>query len=59
MYVKKTISTAFGGYPSITEEVCGVIRESGVREGFCVVSLDGASTGLGLPRSGTSGGWTI
>ncbi len=48
MYVKKTISTAFGGYPSITEEVCGVIRESGVREGFCVVSLDGASTGLGI-----------
>lgn len=48
MYVKKTISTSFGGCFSITEEVCALIRESGVREGTCVVSLEGASTGLGI-----------
>lgn len=48
MYVTKTIDTSLGGYPSITEAVCGVIQESGVKEGFCVVSLDGASTGLAI-----------
>lgn len=48
MYVTKTIDTAFGGYPSITEEVYDVIRESGVKEGTCVVSLEGASTGLAI-----------
>ena len=48
MYVRKTVDTAFGGYPSITEEVRGAVAESGVQEGYCVVSLEGASTGLGI-----------
>lgn len=48
MYAEKIIRTDFGGCHPVTEEIQKVIENSGVLEGYCVVSLDGLSAALGI-----------
>ena len=48
MHFTKTIKTSFRGYPSITEDVNNLLAESGVKEGYCIVALNGLTTALGI-----------
>lgn len=48
MHYTRTITTTFRGYPSITAEVNGLLAQSGVTEGYCVVTLTDHTTALGI-----------
>ena len=46
MLYKREINTTFKGYPSITADVNAIVAESGVKNGFCIVSVPHATAGL-------------
>lgn len=48
MLYEKSLKTKFRSCTSITEDVCKIISDSGVQEGFCVVSVPHTTAGLGI-----------
>ena len=46
MFFEKNIQTTFRGYPSITAEVNEILAQSGVTEGFCIVSVPHTTASL-------------
>ncbi len=47
-HFQRTIQTEFRGCLSITADVNDLLRESGVREGYCIITLDDPSIALGI-----------
>lgn len=48
MHFTRLITTKYRGYSSITEDVNGLLSQSGVTEGYCVVTLADHTTALGI-----------
>lgn len=48
MFFLRTINTSFRGYPSITADVNGLLAQSGVTEGYCIVTLEDDTTALAI-----------
>lgn len=48
MFVERTVRTQFGGCTSITEDVAAIVSQSGIRDGYCAVSLKGLTAGLAI-----------
>jgi secondary thiamine-phosphate synthase enzyme len=48
MFYKRNLTTTFKGYPSITEDVAELIAESGIKDGYCIVSIPHTTAGLAI-----------
>lgn len=48
MFYKKTLKTEFRSCTSITADVVELVKQSGVQEGLCLVSLPDTTVGLGI-----------
>ncbi len=48
MLYELSVNTAFKGYPSITADVERIVTQSGVKEGFCIISAPHTTAALAI-----------